>query len=110
MRVTVNTPTSVPASAAFASVAVMVTPLGALTSVRHALAPAAVGAVELADVGPTLMSAKSVLPASSVTVSRTTVVPVAGAVTFALGPFDMTVAPTVQAYVEIERLHAAPLP
>src|SRR4051794_37851975 len=110
-RVTVNTPGSALASAALESVAAIVTVLvGGTMSVRQALAPAGAGAGDWAGLDPRLMSAKSVLPASSVTVRRTVVVPLVGAGTGALGPLAITVPPTDHEYVETVRLHAARLP
>src|SRR6185369_14735208 len=103
VRVTVNTPAAAPASAAFPVVAAIVTPLGGAMSVRQALVPALVGALDVAVVGATLMSAMSVLPTSSVTVSLTTIAePDAGAVTVTL----VAVAPVASTAPELTSFHS----
>src|SRR5688500_6972721 len=86
----VNVPPS-PASVALASVAVTEISFncGTTRSARHAVVPAFAGAVVEVDVEVTVMSALSALPASSVTVNRTTAVPEAGACNVAADVFGL---------------------
>jgi len=63
-----------------------VTGEGTVMAVRQAFVPAVAGAELVAAVEPTVTVARSILPASSVTVSVTLNVPLAGAVTVVEGP------------------------
>ena len=65
-----------------------VTGEGTLMAVRQALVPAVAAAEVLAVVGPMATVATSFLPASSVIVTVTVNVPVAGAVTVLDGPLE----------------------